>query len=159
MAALLTDEVIRRLLTCPKRVTNTGARWKVQGASRQKNYDLLADSGEPFVLCLRQNLKISEGFSCVLRYIPSRGDPVILARYNGSDHPHTNPIERTRFSFQCHIHVATERYIAIGKKPEHYAEPTERYRSLSGALEAIAADCNISGLPGQRAPLTQDLFD
>lgn len=159
MMATLTDELIRHLLVCPKRVTNAGARWKVQSGSSQKNFDLKADSGESFVLCLRQNQKIIDGFSCVLRFVPLHGDAVVLARYNGSDHPHSNPIERTRFSFHCHIHIATERYIAIGRKPEHYAEPTDRYRSLSGALEAIATDCSISGLPRQARPPNQDLFD
>lgn len=155
----LTDEQIERLLTCAKRITNPGTRWKTQQGVRQRNFKVKADSGEDMHLFLRQNTKIPENFSCGLRCIMPNGDSVMLARYNGSNHPHRNPIERTEFSFQCHIHKATERYIAIGRKSEHYAEPTTRYTNLDGAFLALTADCNISGMPGNddESPI-EDLF-
>ncbi len=33
-----------------------------------------------------------------------------------------------------------------GRKAEHFAQETDRYVNLHGALEALLKDCNISGL-------------
>lgn len=75
-----------------------------------------------------------------------------LARYNGSDHEHSNPLERgIPIPFQCHIHRATERYIEAGRKAEHFAETTDRYVDLAGATKACIQDCNIQGLSDNEA--------
>ena len=70
-----------------------------------------------------------------------------LVRYNGSDHEHSNPLDSaTPLPLACHIHRATAKYMAAGRKAEHYAETTDRYCDLNGALKALLHDCNISGL-------------
>ncbi|CAI9896057.1 TPA: hypothetical protein RQ837_001972 [Pseudomonas aeruginosa] len=144
---ILTDEQIQYLLTIPKRTKTPNARWRVQKKSRQRNYDLESEDGSlQFSLYLRQNMRIVESFSCGLLYLHAGGEKVTLARYNGSDHPHNNPLDGTRADNHCHIHRATERYMAIGRKSEHYAESTDRYTDLSGALRAIVDDCMISGI-------------
>jgi len=144
---ILTDEQIEHLLSTPKRATTPNARWKTQRGSRQRNYDLESEDGNlQFSLYLRQNLRINESYSCGLLYLHQGGDKVTLARYNGSDHPHYNPLDGTRADCCCHIHRATERYMSIGRKAEHYAESTDRYRDLHGALRAITEDCKISGI-------------
>ena len=144
---ILTDERIRYLLTIPKRTTTPGARWRVQKKSRQRNYDLESEDGTlQFSLYLRQNMRIVDSFSCGLLYLHAGGEKVTLARYNGSDHPHYNPLDGTRADNHCHIHRATERYMAAGRKSEHYAESTDRYTDLDGALRAIIEDCKISGI-------------
>ena len=144
---ILTDERIQYLLTIPKRTTTPGARWRVQKKSRQRNYDLESEDGTlQFSLYLRQNMRIVDSFSCGLLYLHAGGEKVTLARYNGSDHPHYNPLDGTRADNHCHIHRATERYMAAGRKSEHYAESTDRYTDLDGALRAIIEDCKISGI-------------
>lgn len=144
---ILTDEHIQYLLTVPKRTKTPNARWRVQKKSRQRNYELESEDGTlKFSLYLRQNMRIAESFSCGLLYFHAGGEKVTLARYNGSDHPHDNPLDGTRSDNHCHIHRATERYMAIGRKSEHYAESTERYSDLNGALRAIVEDCRISGI-------------
>lgn len=161
MAIILTDEQIDHLLSCPKNITNPGTRWKEQSGSRQKNYDVHGEDGDRFSLFLRQNLRIQEHYSCGLRLIVG-GKSLTLTRYNGSDHIHRNPIEGDGFKFQCHVHRATERYIASGRKPEHYATATDRYHDLDGALLALVNDCNITGLTlveASDAMITLDLFD
>lgn len=154
---ILTDEQIEYLLTVPKRTTTPGARWKVQRGSRQRNYDLESEDGTlSFSLYMRQNLRLKESFSCGLLYLHASGEKITLARYNGCDHEHYNPLDGTRSDNVCHIHRATERYMAAGRKSEHYAESTDRYTDLDGALMAIVEDCKISGIRLANAVITDD---
>lgn len=144
---ILTDEQIELLLAVSKKVTTPGSRWKDQRGSRQRNFALESEDGSAqFTLFLRQNSRLKHGFSCGLLYHHPSGEKVTLTRYNGHDHPHYNPLDGTRSDFSCHIHKATERYMAAGRKAEHFAESTCRYRDLDGALKTLAADCNIHGL-------------
>lgn len=150
--AILDDTEIDRLLRVNKRVTNPKARTIEQRGSKRKTYDVEGEHGERFQVYIRQNLRIPEGFSCgILFYHPS-GERVTLARYNGSDHEHSNPLDGgAPLPMACHIHRATERYLEAGRKAEHYAETTDRYSELDGAVRALISDCNIQGL-GDNAP-------
>lgn len=167
---ILTDEQIEVLLRAPKKVTNPGARWKVQRGADQKNFELESDDGKQFTLYLRQNIRIANNFSCGILYKHPQG-PVTLTRYNGSDHDHDNPLDLdTKVSTACHIHIATERYMRIGRKPEHFAETTDRYTDLDGALRSLVEDCKITGIklkdpevapidgPANGPGTTRDLF-
>ncbi len=163
----MTDEEILKLLTTPKVVMNPRARGKVDKGVRKINYDLSSDVGK-FCLYIRQNVRISFNFSCGLLYFGSNGnEKITLARYNGSDHSHVNAMDGLgRVLRGCHIHKATARYIAAGKKPEGHAEPTDRYADLRGAIIAIVDDCRITGLPSSltenensHAQAQLDLFD
>ena len=70
----------------------------------------------------------------------------MLLRCNGSDHPHRNTLERNRVDFLCHVHVATERYIQANRKSEGYAEETQAYHTLAGALHHLVQRAHIQGL-------------
>jgi len=143
---IFTDEQIEALLRAPKRVLNPGARWKLQRGANQKNFELESDDGKQFTLYLRQNIRVASNFSCGLLLRHPQG-PVTLTRYNGSDHDHDNPLDiDTRVLAACHIHVATERYMRMGRKPEHFAESTDRYTDLQGALRSLVEDCKITGI-------------
>lgn len=148
----LSDAEIERLIALEKTVTNPKARRVDKRGSGQINYDAQAESGERFKVYMRQNLRIPEGFSCGLLYLTPCGDSVTLARYNGADHTHTNPLDDAKPMMPaCHIHRATQRYMQAGRKAEHFAQATERYTTLAGALRALAADCNILGLSDNSA--------
>jgi hypothetical protein len=41
-----------------------------------------------------------------------------------------NAIERTRFELRRHVHRATERYLAAGRKAESFAEVPDLQRKL-----------------------------
>lgn len=143
----LTDALIANLLAMPKRVRNPRARQVPKAKHLEHNYEVEAvDGGHQFMLIARQSTKIEANFSSGLVWLPAPGQRVVLTRYNGFDHVHGNPLEGHEFEFKCHIHLATERYIKIGRKPEMFAEPTERYATLADALKCLVADCNISGL-------------
>ena len=63
-----------------------------------------------------------------------------MARYNGSSHRHGD------IHYRPHIHRATERAMAAGKKPESAAEETDRYLTVDEALRCLVDDFRIEGL-------------
>lgn len=155
---LLTDSEIDALLSMPKRVENPGAKTRAVNKHVQRDYRVVsADGKHEFALFVRQSTMLSESFSVGLRWLPKSGEDVTLARFNGPSHPHSNAIEGQRFEFVCHIHQATERYLAAGKKDEGFASPTQDYKTLNGALHSLVKRYNISGLNTQ--PEEPDLFE
>ena len=135
----LTDEDIDTLITLPKTVTNPLARWQRKPGHEQCNYKL--EGGEhSFELYLRQNLNNSNDFSCGLKIIKPDGQPLTLLRYNSGSHIHGD------IKYACHIHRATQKAIAAGKKPESHAEQTVAYDSLQGAKVCLVRDAAVSGL-------------
>lgn len=155
---MLTDEQIEQLLQTPKIVTNPRARAKAQRQSLQTTYTLDSECGSHrFELYIRQNSIDVENYSCGLAYNHPCGERIPLARYNGSNHDHRNPLEGGELiRFKCHIHKATQRYIEMGDKAEKFAVTTDRYSDLSGALHCLIMDCCISGLHTSPPDSTDD---
>lgn len=152
---VLTDEEIARLLALPKTITNPRAREKHQKGSIRLNYSATAD-GASFDVYVRQNLLVPDAFSCGLTYLHPSGEKVTLMRCNGGYHAHGNPLEGVgTIGICCHIHIATQRYMAAGRKPEHYAEPTGLFKDVNGALLTLMEKCNISGLSINKANAAQ----
>jgi hypothetical protein len=144
MAIILTDIDIARLLAEPKPLppdyqTRLQLRSKSGHKERELNVTGAADSG--FQLIIRQSLFNSLDFSVILGYVP-RGSNVLfrLRRYNGRSHEHTNGIEGVTF-YDFHIHTATERYQAAGYEEDHYAETTNQFADLNGAIRCMLQDC------------------
>lgn len=80
-------------------------------------------------------------FSAILAVrLPKANTVFRLRRYNGRSHEHTNRIEGQRF-YGFHIHLATERYQALGMDEEAYAEPTERFCDFESAVQCLVDDC------------------
>lgn len=155
---ILSDEEIERLLTMPKKILNPKARKRLQKGSWQITYDVVGENAK-FQLFWRQNQRISTNFSCGLLYFGT-SDKVVLTRYNGSDHPHSNPLDKhSKIDRVCHIHRATQRYMEAGRKAEHFAVPTDRYSTIDGALHALLSDCNIYGLGNPESPDQVQLFN
>lgn len=144
---MLTDKEIEYFLKIPKSTKTAKIKWITKGKHKQCDIDILSDDlCHSFKLYLRQNTINSDSFSCGIRLEKSGSDSVTLMRCNGSDHPHGNPIEGDVFSKQCHVHLASERYASIGRKPEHYAVVTSEYTDIMGALSYLLTCCNIKGL-------------
>jgi hypothetical protein len=156
-ATILSDTELDKLLNMPKRVENPGAKARAVNKHTQKDYRVVSGDGKHvFALFVRQSTMLPESFSAGLRWLPKSGEDVTLIRFNGPSHPHANAIEGERFEFVCHIHQATERYLAAGKKDEGFALPTQDYKTLNGALYNLVKRCNITGLMTQ--PEEPDLF-
>ncbi len=127
----------------PKRIINPQARWTPKPAvcpvHRQRTF--AARGGEDqeleFEIYRRQHLRDRTHFSAgILVRLPD-GSGLTLARYNGSSHEHGE------ISWREHIHRATERAIREDRKPEYYADATDRYWTAEGALACLLDDFSI----------------
>ena len=105
------------------------------------NYD------NKFGIKIRQSSVYPLDFSAVLTVsIPLSNIEFRLRRYNGSTHPHPNPIEGSVVN-GFHIHYATERYQKRGDDEETYAKETSRFSDLDGALRCLFKDANFEEPP------------
>ena len=143
---LYTEAELDALRSMPKKITNPRARWlekpKARPTHRQRSFQVSGGDDEDarFLVYQRQNLEDEQDFSCGIAYLP-RGAPLLtLARYNGPSHEHGDIVYRT------HIHRASEKAIAAGRKAESDAAETDRFESLEGALACLMEDFNVSGL-------------
>jgi hypothetical protein len=156
------DELIADLIAEPKWLaenpvvpclrpdqTSQQRRWKVHVRGR---------AGSRFMLIVRQLCLNQLDFSVILVHLPEhRSGEFNLTRYNGDHGEHTNDLEGTKLT-GMHIHKATERYqLHPGYRDEHFAEPTERYADLRGAIDCALEDCGFE-LPA-RSQLTFDLLE
>ena len=143
---LYTDQEIDALRSLPKQVTNPRARWldkpKSRPGHRQRSFQARGPQGQEtrFSIYQRQNLEDEKDFSCGISYLPPGDLPLTLARYNGPSHEHGD------IAYCPHIHRASERAIAAGRKPESEAKETDRFETLEGALACLLEDFNLSGL-------------
>ncbi|WPQ37779.1 DUF6978 family protein [Achromobacter xylosoxidans] len=142
----LSDEEIDQLLSMPKVVTNPRARMKTLERQEQWDYNVESTTTEDkFALFVRQSTRLSASFSVGLRHLKGE-DSVTLMRCNGPSHPHRNHLEDERFGPHCHVHMATSRYLSVGKKDEGYAYITDAYTDVKGALGHLLSTCNVAGL-------------
>ncbi len=154
----LSQADIDALIVCQKRIRNPGSRSRAKGKHIERDFQVGSSDGKhEFVVFTRQSTLIPASFSAGLRWRSKTGEEVILLRCNGPDHEHFNPLEKARFAGHCHIHRTTERYLALGRKAEAYAEVTDAYQSLAGALHHLTQLANIHGIETQ--PDEPDLFD
>lgn len=118
-------------------------RFKEAEGHKKASLEIPRADGSMFVVKLRQNKNSVTDFSAILAYQEKGANQDFkLRRYNGR-HEHTNKLEKQKF-FDFHVHYATQRYQdAAGRKEESYAEPTDRYSDIKGALNCLIQDCNI----------------
>ena len=108
---------------------------------------MIKAEGSIFQIILRKNLLNPLDFSAVFGYkLPDTGRLFRLRRYD-SKAEHKNPIERQRFT-DFHIHQATARYQARGFDEETYAEASNSFSDLHGALLCLFTDCGCDPPPG-----------
>ena len=98
------------------------------------------DEQSIFEIYQRQNIQDEADFSCGIVHVALDGSRLTLARCNGSGHEHGDILYRP------HVHRATEKAIASGRKPEREAKETDRYQTLEGALACLLEDFSIAGL-------------
>lgn len=144
---VVTDEEIESLLRDPKvPVGRIPSKFREKGAHREVDVLLKGISGNDYTLLLRQSRELYHDFSCGLRLTRRGAEDFILLRLNGNSHAHINHIEKQRFCGRFHVHRATARYFLRGKA-EHYAEVTEQYENLDGALAHMLDLAAITGIP------------
>ena len=146
MAVIFSDEQILSLVSERKSLSSD---WRARMALRSKRrhqegyLDCGGESGNRFRVIFRQNGLNFLDFSIILAVrVPQSNRLFRLRRYNGRSHQHTNSIERDTF-YGYHIHMATERYQEIGAQEDAYAEVTDRYNDLPGALQCLLQDAGF----------------
>jgi hypothetical protein len=148
MPVRLTDEHITKLLQERKPLP---ADWHPRLVPKQRrgrqhkeaHLDTVGAAGSVFRISIRQSAADPGSFAVVLSHRPlGTTEFVRLRRYNGSHWPHTNPIEKTVVD-GCHIHIATERYQDRGADAETFAEPTDRFSDINGALQLLIEECRF----------------
>ncbi|HXE31508.1 MAG TPA: hypothetical protein VN515_06880 [Terriglobales bacterium] len=156
MAIRFTDDEIAQLLAEPKPLPadfRQRLRLHQKRGHREAALGITGADGTQFWLLARQSSLNVLDFSIILAVTPvGSGSRFRLRRHNGKSHEHSNAIERDLF-YDFHIHMATQRYQELGMKEDSYAEPTERYSDLVGALECFYADCAILLSPGGQETL------
>ena len=154
MAVTYSDEEIEELMQERKVLPND---WRNQleldkPPDRQRRLCVKNDSSRNTFCIITNPGKVNPlGFSVILTVIvPLSKRHFRLRRYDGSDHTHYNRIEKEEID-GFHIHYATERYQLNRLKPKEddYAQPTDRYGDLEGALQCLIDDANFERPPQQ----------
>lgn len=157
MTIVLTDEEIAALLAERKPLPpdyQTRIQTKLKRGHKERELEIKGDAGNDFRLVVRQSASNPFDFSVILIYCPLGTNQTFrLRRCNGRSHEHTNVLERVTF-YDFHIHMATERYQELGTKEDSYAEPTDRFSDLGGAVDCPLADGRFD-----RANLQTTIFD
>ena len=148
----ITEEWIEQLRIMPKTVTPPRSRWTQKNPGhKQRKFSLrgLDDEDKKFSIFLRQSVTHTNSFSCGIEFITGGPSKVRLARYNGPGHVHHNGPEHVHpeIRFRPHIHRASEKAYLLGKKLDAFAEETDRFATLPGALQCLIMDFNVSGVP------------
>ena len=146
MDIIFSDQEIAALIKEHKVLPNN-KRVKFRKTTRRGNdeyrLNIIGEEGNAFQVIVRMSVSDELNFSVVLGVkVPPPKKLFRLRRYNGSNHAHTNTIENERVT-GFHIHTATERYQVNSVREEDYAEPTERYADVNGALKCLFADANF----------------
>ena len=104
-------------------------------------------NGNDFIIIFRPPATPDDNFSVGLGLcIKSIRPPFLLRRYNGEGNTHTNYIEGNEVGI-FHVHYTTEKYQHLSQKNEHYAEETDRYTDVHGALQCLIQDANFRQSP------------
>jgi len=144
MPILLSDADIAGLLTERKPLPEyyqSRLQLRAKSGHKERELDTKGLVGSDFQFIIRQSLLNPLDFSVILGYsMPGLNVLFRLRRYNGRSHQHTNRIEGNTF-YDFHIHTATERYQSMGYDEDHYAEPTDRFADLNGAIQCMLQDC------------------
>ncbi|MBW7996718.1 MAG: hypothetical protein FVQ81_09175 [Candidatus Glassbacteria bacterium] len=149
----LTDDWIEELLREEKRLPPDYKKrltLKIRNRNKEAQLELEGENGNYFRLLLRQSQHNHLSFSVILAYCPQETNRIIiLRRYNGNTHEHTNHLEKETFR-GFHKHTATEKYVDSPWKDETYAELSKSFFDLDSALSLMLQECGFTpSLDGQ----------
>ena len=148
MTIILNEDIIQALIQLPKDLPSNyqhalSLRSFPEKSQRRAELHVTVDAETQFVVKLRQVVLDTTDFSAIFGYcIPHSNRVFHLRRYNGR-HKYENKLEHNLF-LSYHIHQATERYQNVdGADVEAFAEPTDKYADINGALELMLQECNF----------------
>jgi len=136
-----TDELINKLLTCPKEVIQPPAKPKLERGHYRIGFELQSIDREFFFKAFgRYNEAFPENFSVGLVYNPKheKGSYEIL-RCNGPHGEH----EMFPHHVYFHIHKITTGPLAEGLKEDRFIEITDKYSNFDDALKFFVTSINL----------------
>jgi len=156
MAAKYSDDEIEALVREPKPLPE-GFEARIslhdKRGHKESELDVRGANGNVFRIIARQNAINRLDFSLILAVLAADTTQVFrLRRYNGKSHEHTNRLERESF-YDFHVHYATERYQESGTREDAYAEVTDGYDDLPGAIDCLIKECGFTYPPGHQRSL------
>ena len=154
MAEIISDARIASMIAerkyLPLNWQQVQMMFRLRDGSAESFVNFTGADGTPFRILIRQKRGQPSDFSVILMAVLSipivPGKPEFrLLRYDGSGHDRRNTIEGNWIVGKPHIHRATERYQrkTSQRRPDGYAEETQRYRDLAGAWNSFCADVNL----------------
>lgn len=152
MTGIISDARIAAMIAEPKALPENWRQELTNLKDRVGRYesevDFTGESGTPFRIIVSRRHPAASDFTVILMLNSPTHKEFRLLRYDGSGHDHRNTIEGNRIVRKPHIHRATERYqrATFNRRPDGYAEETQRYRDLAGAWNCFQVDVNL-GFP------------
>lgn len=147
MSVVFTDDEILALILEPKPLPHDyRKRLSLRQKHGHREQELTVQGAEAHELhtILRQSSIDPLDFSAILSVtVPGTNRIFRLRRYNSKTHQHSNRLEGSDRFYSFHIHQATERYQQAGWDEDSYAEPTERFADLYGAITCMFQDCGF----------------
>lgn len=144
---LLRDDEIEAIVSAPKYIPKSAGRaydwsaFKLDNGQFRRKIDLLCEDFK-LTMAMRQLQDDPFDFSVLLIYYDSKGYKYIVKRYNGDHGMHID--SRTGISISGpHIHTISVECQMTTHKDEGYAESTDRYKTLSEAIDVFIGDLNI----------------
>lgn len=151
MSLFFKDQEIEKMIREEKHIPLSGYEAlytlsKQKNQHKEQNVDIerSIDKDSLFQIIIRQSVLNPLDFTVILALAFKNNNQIFkLRRYNGKSHRHHNKLESEKF-YDFHIHQATEKYQLEGyNKEEIYAEPTDKYSDLRGAIDLMIKECNI----------------
>lgn len=150
MAVTYTDDEIVALISERKQLPSgfNNPKFISKAEQIEVKLDARGDDGNVFHVIMRQNSDDLDDFSVMLAVRADHGGRLFhLLRYDGKNHEHTNHLESTR---RCkdtfcafHIHIATARYQESKYRDDGYAQITDRYTDINGAIRCLLEDATF----------------
>lgn len=153
MPIVFDDSEIDRLIRARKELP---ANWqtrlrklnRLKGGYCQERSSLILGNieGGEFRISVRRSTLNADDFSVILGFRRAKENRWFrLKRYNGLHPPlgrHKNRIEREKIQ-GFHVHTATSRYQQRGLDEDGFAQITDAYREVFGALDLMLRECGF----------------
>ena len=149
MTGIISETRIAAMIAEPKALPENWreelANLKNRVGRHESEVVLAGEDGTPFRIIVSLRHSSPENFTVILMLNSPTHPNFPLLRYDGSSHDHKNRLEGNSIARKPHIHRATERYqiATYQRRPDGYAEETQRYQDLTGAWDCFRVDVNL----------------
>lgn len=149
---VIADAIVERIIREPKYISGKVNPHELSPSEKEgflmKTVKLECDAYDCRMM-IRQCMDRPSNFSVILVYKDFNKNDHVILRLNGNHGRHKNRIEGDVISGP-HIHKMTERYQVRTTHPDGYAEATDKYTDLTGAINIFMEMANIRYSDGRK---------